>query len=102
MVWFPRLLEDSSFVANIKTRWNETKLKLNSEINTKIQKCADENAVSANCNFMKWQILGRWVIPNWPAVPGYKSRTTYQSEVDYMIDWCNKRYNWIDSEINKL
>lgn len=102
MVWFPRLLEDRVFVANIKTRWNGTKSKLNNEINTEIQKYADENVVSANCNFMKWQILGRWVIPSWPAVPGYKSRTTYQSEVDYMIDWCNKRYNWIDSEINKL
>lgn len=103
MVWLSRLFNDSSFVANIKTRWNETKSKLNSEINNTIQKYADDNRISANCNYMKWQILGRWVIPaGWKPVPGYKSRTTYQSEVDYMIDWCNKRYNWIDSEINKL
>ena len=66
-------------------------------INTRLQVLADENSLSANCNFSKWTILGKYV---WPNPVGAKNRTTYQSEIDFMKDWMNERYNWFDAALN--
>ena len=58
-----------------------------------------QNQISADYNFMRWQILGTYV---WPNAAGYESRTSYKSEIDYLIDWCDKRYQWLDTAINAL
>ena len=60
---------------------------------------AEEISTSAQTNFTRWNILGSYV---WPNPAGYAERLTYQSEVDYMIDWLTKRYKWLDTEIKKL
>ncbi len=97
--WHKRLFEDPEFVEQMKNRWNETKTSLFAAINTTIQKQADYLAKSAELNFTRWPILGSYV---WPNPSGYSDRTTYQSEVDYLISWLNKRYTWLDSAINSL
>lgn len=95
--WISRMFDDATFTEKIKIRWNEKKSKLYTAINSEIQSLADENAISAEFNFRKWPILGTYV---WPNAADYENRTTYQSEVQYLIDWCNIRYNWLDTEIN--
>ena len=50
-------------------------------------------------NFTRWNKVGSYV---WPNPKGYAERTTYQSEVDYMIDWLKTRYEWMDAAINGL
>lgn len=97
--WMKRLLTDPAFVAKLKARWNEVKADLYSTINEKIQDEADNLSIAAGYNFLRWKILGIYI---WPNVDGYASRTTYQSEVNYMIDWLNKRYDWFDDAINGL
>ncbi len=97
--WHKRLFEDPEFVEQMKNRWNETKTSLFAAINTTIQKQADYLAKSAELNFTRWPILGSYV---WPNPSGYSDRKTYQSEVDYLISWLNKRYTWLDSAINSL
>ncbi|WP_022932484.1 CotH kinase family protein [Treponema bryantii] len=97
--WISRMFQDPLFVTNLKARWNEKKSDLYTTVNTKIQLLADENKASADYNFKKWQILGIYV---WPNAAGYENRTTYQSEVQYLIDWCNERFSWLDSAINAL
>ena len=97
--WISRMFEDSSFVSAVKSRWNEKKSEVYSSVVSQIQSMADDIEVSANANFTKWQILGTYV---WPNADGYESRTTYQSEIDYLKSWCSNRYTWLDSAINAL
>ena len=99
--WIYRLFEDPSFVEKVKVRWNEKKSELQQTFSNTgvIQTLADSNSVSAQLNFMKWSILGQYV---WPNAAGYESRTTYQSEVDYLKNWCSERYIWLDTAINGL
>ncbi len=46
-------------------------------------------------HFDRWPILGVYV---WPNASNYASRTTFQSEVQWMKDWFTNRLNWIDSQ----
>lgn len=100
--WISRMFQDPLFITNIKNRWNEKKSDLYNVINgnfndQNIQSLADENFFSAEYNFYRWQILGKYV---WPNASGFEERMTYQSEVDYMIEWLNSRYDWLDTAIN--
>ena len=97
--WIARLVNDPEFVAKLKSRWNEKKSDIYVAVNSQLPALADTISISAEYNFIKWNILGAYV---WPNPAGYAERTTYQSEVDYMLDWCNKRYDWLDSAINGL
>ena len=96
-IWIKRMFQDSSFFANFVSRWNEKKEDLRNAINVQFQKLADANAVSAECNFLKWKILGKYVKPN---NSGAENRKTYQSEVDYMVDYMRARFDWLDDAIN--
>lgn len=97
--WHKRLFEDPEFTEKVKKRWNETKTNLNDAINTTIKEKSDYLKKSANLNFKSWNILGTYV---WPNPTGYDTRTTYESEVEYLITWLNNRFLWLDTEINKL
>ena len=97
--WHKRLFEDPEFTEKVKNRWNETKTSLNDAINTTIKEKSDYLEKSANLNFKRWNILGTYV---WPNPTGYDTRTTYESEVEYLITWLNNRFLWLDAEINKL
>jgi hypothetical protein len=46
-------------------------------------------------HFDRWPVLGVYV---WPNSNGYASRTTFQSEVQYLKDWITARMTWIDSQ----
>ncbi|MCR4735569.1 MAG: CotH kinase family protein [Treponema sp.] len=94
-VWICRLMEDSVFKEKMNKRWNEKKSDLYSSINSIIQAKADYIKASTDLNFTKWpKVLGYNIFYN---ASGYENRKTFQSEVDYLIDWCNSRYEWMDS-----
>ena len=95
--WTIRMFEDSLFVHNVIERWNEQKEALNASVQDMFLSLASSDSVSAECNFMKWDILGKKVHTN---SAGYEERLTYQSEVDYMKDWLLKRIAWIDNALN--
>jgi len=97
--WTRRLFTDPSFVKKVQTRWSETKNELLESILNSIQSRADELSLSAELNFNRWEILGTYV---WPNADGYEERITYQSEIDYMKNWLNERYTWLDSAIMGL
>ena len=94
--WISRMFDDPLFIVNVKNRWNEKKENLNEIVSSEFQSLANANAVSAECNFKKWKILGEYV---WPNPAGYKNRTTYQSEIDYMKNWLDERIVWLDNVI---
>ena len=98
-IWIKRMFTDAEFVEKLKNRWNETKSELQNYINSELQSYVDILSDAAEINFKKWDLLGHYV---WPNCAGYENRTTYQSEVDYMVNWLNCRYNYMDEEINAL
>ncbi len=99
--WICRFFEDSAFVAKVKSRWNEKKNDIIQFFSTggTIQILSDANALSANLNFARWKILGIYV---WPNADGFEQRTTYKSEVDWLLNWLSLRYSWLSSAINGL
>lgn len=96
--WFSRLFEDPAFSQKVKDRWNEKKADVYDTINTFIEDTAKSISLSADLNFQKWRILGMYV---WPNPAGFLTRKTYQSEIDYLVDWLNMRYEWLDIQFNK-
>lgn len=92
--WVSRMFQDSVFVEKVNMRWNSTKKELHDSIN----KWIPENALflqrAADCNFKKWKVLGHYI---WPNAADYQIRTTYQSEIDYLISWLNRRFAYLDS-----
>ena len=97
--WISRLFEDEVFIQKVKERWNNKKLELFYHLYTDINNLSENMKISADYNFIKWQILGTYV---WPNAAGYETRKTYKNEVDYLLDWCNKRFQWLDTAINNL
>ena len=94
--WTARMFEDSLFVANVINRWNEKKEALYASVETFLSK-ASNDSISAECNFMKWDVLGKDIYHN---SAGFEERLTYQSEVEYMKDWVEDRIAWIDNALN--
>jgi hypothetical protein len=61
---------------------------------------ATENAVRRH--YRRWPVLGTYL---WPNAPGYAQRIYFNSngnattgEIDFMKDWLNQRFNWIDNQ----
>jgi hypothetical protein len=97
--WVSRLIKDSLFVENLNRRWDSSKSKVYYSINTWIPAQATSLENAANINFKKWKILGEY---SWPNTNGFEERTTYQSEIKYLIDWLNTRYVFFDTALDDL
>ena len=93
--WYARLFQDPAFAAQVKQCWNAKRTQLDTVVNTEIAARADKLRVGAALNFNRWPILGTYV---WPNADGYAQRTTYQSEVDYLVNWLNARIAWLDTQ----
>ncbi len=93
-MWISRLFDDASFVEKVKTRWNEKRSILQDHIDEISDKAADLN-LAASSNFQRWDILNTYVWPN-RVVTG-----SYNGEVLELVAWLNKRYAWMDNELNK-
>ena len=98
-VWFERLFMDEAFVVKLQERWNAVKGDIFRAVNTDLPALADEIRISAGLNFARWNYLGKIIGHD---APGYETRTTYQSEVDWMMDWLERRYAWLDGAIEGL
>lgn len=98
-VWIKQMFNDPAFVTKVNARWNDKKSDLQNSITGIIQNEADSLSAAADLNFMKWLILGKYV---WPNASGYKSRKTYQSEIDYLKNWLSHRYDSMDGALNSL
>ena len=94
--WTAKMFKDSAFVENMRNRWREKKGALDSAVAETFPALASDDSISAECNFMKWKILGTYV---WPNPVGFEDRLTYQSEVDYMKNWLEDRIEWLDNAI---
>ena len=99
--WYDRLFQDPDFVAELKDRWNEMKPKLD-ELPSFIDKRAKRLRDSQAKNFSPkasggagWDI--KKVLWNTDRVRG-----SYNAEVNYLINFVEKRIEWLDTNINSL
>lgn len=90
--WYRRLFEDEDFAKAVKARWSETRKKLGDSIVWLKEQGVILNE-AAEMNDSVWHLLGS---ASWPRAPGYKERKTYRSEVEFLVDWCEKRMEWLD------
>ena len=90
--WYNRMFGDDEFVTLVKKRWAETREPLKKSIEW-IRNQGRTLDDSAKLNDSVWHIIGS---ANWPRAPGYRSRKNYKSEVDFLVDWCEKRFEWLD------
>ncbi|MBN2173324.1 MAG: CotH kinase family protein [Bacteroidales bacterium] len=95
LFWFKKLMEFEPFQDSLKCRWE---LLRNSSLHMdsisasidSIQWLLDE---PNERNFIKWNILGQYVWPN------YFVGETYEEEVDYLKEWIEERMAWLDNNL---
>ncbi len=93
--WWPRFLEDSSYVRQMKCRWEDLRSGIlhTDSINAWIDSVAALLDESQTRNFMQWDILGEYV--NW----NYFVGDTYEEEIDYLKWWFKARMSWMDENL---
>ena len=96
--WYKELWRNQEFKTAVKDRWNEKKFLLKNSF-TYINNLAEILAPSAELDDLVWRTIGR---KQWPHTPGYKTRKTYAEEVEYVLNWCEQRWQWMDSYINSI
>ncbi len=98
--WFDRFFEDPSFVAELKKRWNELKPQLEG-VPFFIREHASLLQNSQEKNFSPKPDGAGWSItkPEWNTKI---IRGSYKLEVDYLVDFVEKRLVWLDKSIKAL
>jgi len=92
--WYRRLFEDPEFELRYWDRWYSLRKGVLST--EKLLGDIDMYAVlldeAQERNFSRWNILGRYLWPNWFIAH------THQEEIDWMKQWLESRLVWIDSQ----
>lgn len=93
--WFSRLFKDPAFVKRVKERFNYFYSHKND-----IMHYIDENAhylrYSVKENNNRWDILDKYVWPN------YVVLGDYTEEVNYLKSWIDERMEWLKGEFDKM
>jgi len=93
--WISRLFEDPEFVQLVKSRFAYFKSK----------KTALFDNINNKSVMLKWSAReddNKWKTFYTNTGPNYAVIGSYNSEVQYLKDWINKRFNWLDAEFAKL
>lgn len=98
--WYDRLFEDPQFVNELKVRWNELKPELD-KLPTFIKNHAELLDEAQKRNFSPKPNGAGWSITKveWNT---NIIRGSYDKEVDYLINFVEKRLQWLDTNINDL
>lgn len=94
-LWMARMFEDPVFVAKVKERYALLRSRKD-EIIAKINSNANTLQWSALENNNRWHTLYAYTWPN-DAIWG-----SYRNEVQYMKNWLNQRFSWLDTAIPAL
>lgn len=95
VTWFSRMFEDPSFLTLIKERFAYFKSKKN-DILTDINENATYLKYSTIENNAKWNTLYQYTWPNY-AIWG-----SYANEVQYLKQWLDKRFDWLEKAFSEL
>jgi hypothetical protein len=92
--WFRRLFEDPDFGQRYVDRWAQlrTNVFATDRILARVDAMAELLNEAQERNFVKWEILGRHVNPNWYV------GDSYSDEVTWMKQWITNRLAWMDKQ----
>lgn len=90
--WYYRLFCDEEFALMVRERYAETRKKLAESLDWISAQGKFLND-AAELNDSVWHILGSGI---WPRAEGYRERKTYESEVNFLVQWCRNRMNFFD------
>ena len=93
--WYNKMFQDPSFVKEVQDRWNELYPQIK-EIPEYLAQQIELLDGAQDRNFERWDILGIYVWPNavWLG--------SYEAEVEFFLDFYNRRIEWLDKNINAL
>ncbi len=94
--WFPRLMEDPAFRAQLVARWQSlrTGLLSDAELDARIANLAAPLAAAAARNFAKWDILTTEMV----VVFYTPTEDTWEGQVAHMQQWMHDRIAWLDTQ----
>ena len=98
--WWNRFLDDPEYVSLLKERWAILRSEILSSDTVLVRlRELQENLKGSSAidkNFGKWLILGKYIWPN------KFIGDSYDSEINYLEEWINQRFDWLDQNINEL
>jgi hypothetical protein len=94
--WWARLLQDPSYTAQLRCRWDELRLTTLSipVLNNYVDWIAAYLNESQARHFTAWPILGAYTWPNPSPIP-----TDYPEEITALKTWINDRILWMDANL---
>ncbi len=98
--WMRYLLEDEAFITQLKARWAEVGETLYTTAMATIDEASTSVSPSAEENFSRWTgVLGKKT--QYENYRVYKI-STYEGQLQYLRDFIDKRYKWMDKTINAM
>ena len=98
--WWNRFLDDPEYVSLLKERWAILRSEILSSdtVSGRLRELQDnlKGSSAIDKNFGKWLILGKYIWPN------KFIGDSYDSEINYLEEWINERFDWLDQNINEL
>tara|TARA_Y100000589_G_scaffold330972_1_gene382447 strand:- start:5444 stop:6988 length:1545 start_codon:yes stop_codon:yes gene_type:complete len=93
--WWNRILQDDTFVSNLKNRWCNFRDDLLSDetIISTIDSLTTLLDESQERNFQKWDVLGKNIWPN------YYIGESYEDEIENLKNWTIERFEWLDDTL---
>lgn len=95
--WLNRLFESADFKTAVKARWQEKSSSLKTGLEETIPAYASRVTKYIPENEKRLPRLG---VYEWNGPNGYENRKKYEHEINYLYNWCMKRWDWMDSKIS--
>lgn len=89
--WYGRLFEDPAFENQVKARFIALTPHIN-EVVSRMQQRSKLYIPGKADDESKWKTLGKYIWPN------YVWYNSYEEEVAYLLDWMEKRMNWLKGQ----
>jgi hypothetical protein len=95
--WYNRLFQDETFEKKYTQRYRSLRNGRfsNAYLNEKILSNYNLLSEAQERNFNRWNVLGQYVWPNWFI------GDNYDDEVFWMVDWLERRLEWMDSQLGE-
>lgn len=94
--WWGKLMTDVAWKGSLNCRYSDFRQNVLSQqrVFAIIDSVANELQTAQARNFIRWNIMGKYVWPNPQPVP-----TSYDGEVSYLKNWITSRFNFLDGEL---
>jgi hypothetical protein len=93
--WYNKMFQDPSFVKEVQDRWNELYPQIKA-VPSFVESQIELLDGAQDRNFERWDILDKYVWPNavWLG--------SYEAEVEFLLDYYNRRVEWLNKQLNAL